>query len=436
MQLELLWSDIAFISIIVSLCVFIYILSKQYFFRQAVKFIFHRKIGIITFLILFSYFFIGILDSIHFTESNQYTISSLLDKALSPWATKYEKTYSAPFATHLYSKSVTINKNHAIKSSYIPLLYVNSINKIPQIIVKSIFFATTLYFLGIILILFYCYLRSYNLFNIKNIACWLFTIYCLMNVFIILSNLSANYHILGTDIVGQDVFYKATKSIRTGLIVGIFTTIITLPFAIFLGTIAGFYGGIIDDVIQYIYTTLNSIPSILLITSAVFLLQVYIKLHPNLFHSMALRADIRLLGLCCILGLSSWTNLCRLLRAETLKIKSLDFINAALSMKVNKLRIILRHIVPNIAHIILIVVIIDFSGLVLAEAILSYVGVGVDPTMLSWGNMINAARNELSREPIIWWTIFAAFIFMFILLLSANLFADLVKDAFDPKINH
>ena len=85
-------------------------------------------------------------------------------------------------------------------------------------------------------------------------------------------------------------------------------------------------------------------------------------------------------------------------------------------------------------HIVLITIVLDFSGLVLAEAILSYVGVGVDPTTMSWGNMINISRLELAREPIVWWPLLAALIAMFFLVLSANLFSDVVRDAFDPRV--
>ena len=94
----------------------------------------------------------------------------------------------------------------------------------------------------------------------------------------------------------------------------------------------------------------------------------------------------------------------------------------------------LRHILPNVMHIVLISLVMDFSGLVLAEAVLSYVGVGVDPNTISFGTMINAARMELAREPMVWWSLAAAFSFMFVLVLGANLFADAVRDAFDPRL--
>jgi peptide/nickel transport system permease protein len=85
-------------------------------------------------------------------------------------------------------------------------------------------------------------------------------------------------------------------------------------------------------------------------------------------------------------------------------------------------------------HIVLIAVVLDFSGLVLAEAVLSYINIGVDPTTNSWGNMINSARLEMARDPIVWWSLFAAFVFMFSLVLAANLFSDVVRDAFDPRL--
>jgi peptide/nickel transport system permease protein len=149
---------------------------------------------------------------------------------------------------------------------------------------------------------------------------------------------------------------------------------------------------------------------------------------------IAWRADRRLLSLCIIMGITSWTGLCRLIRGETLKLRELDYVQAALSFGVSRLRIIAQHIVPNLMHIVLISFILRFSGLVLAEAVLAYIGIGVDPSMESWGNMINTARLELAREPVVWWNLFAAFIFMFGLVLPANLFGDALRDALDPRL--
>jgi peptide/nickel transport system permease protein len=248
-------------------------------------------------------------------------------------------------------------------------------------------------------------------------------------------NLAGAYHVLGTDKVGQDVLYLSLKSIRTGLVIGTVTTLVMLPFAIFLGIAAGYFRGWVDDVIQYIYTVLSSIPSVLLIAAAVLMMQVTIEKHAEWFSSSVERADLRLLFLCLILGVTSWTGLCRLLRGEALKLRELEYIQAAQAFGVSSLRILSRHIVPNVMHIVLIAVVMDFSALVLAEAVLSYVGVGVDPSTNSFGTLINNARLEMGREPMVWWTLAAAFSFMLVLVLAANLFADAVRDAFDPRLN-
>ncbi|MDR2112026.1 MAG: ABC transporter permease, partial [Candidatus Accumulibacter sp.] len=211
--------------------------------------------------------------------------------------------------------------------------------------------------------------------------------------------LCGDYHVFGTDKVGQDVFYQILKSVRTALVIGLVTTLVTLPLAIALGILAGYFRGWVDDAIQYLYTTLSSIPGVLLIAAAVLMMQVLIDTHPKWFATAAERADLRLLALCFILGLTSWTSLCRLLRGETLKLRELEYIQAAQAFGVADLSILRRHILPNLMHIVIIALVMDFSGLVLAEAVLSYIGIGVDPTMMSFGTMINNARMELSREP-------------------------------------
>jgi peptide/nickel transport system permease protein len=262
----------------------------------------------------------------------------------------------------------------------------------------------------------------------------LITVAVVLVLVFVVGGLASKYHVLGTDKVGEDVLYQSLKSVRTGLVIGTLTTLVMLPAAIVLGIMAGYFSGWVDDVIQYLYTTLNSIPGVLLIAAAILMLQIYMANHQDDFNSLVERADLRLLFLCIILGVTSWTSLCRLLRGESLKLREMDFVQAATALGVSHTRVLVRHILPNVLHIVLITVVLDFSGLVLAEAVLSYVNIGVDPTTNSWGNMINSARLELAREPAVWWSLTAAFVFMFTLVLSANLFADVVRDAFDPRM--
>jgi len=245
--------------------------------------------------------------------------------------------------------------------------------------------------------------------------------------------LSGPYHLLGTDLTGNDVLYQALKSIRTAFVIGTLATVATLPLAVVLGLLAGYFKGWVDEAIQYLYTVLSSVPNVLLIAACVLMVQVFLDKNPDLFETGAERADLKLFLLCAVLGLTGWAGLCRLLRGETLKLRELEYVQAASAFGVGHGRIMLRHVFPNVAHLMLIVTVLEFSSLILYEAVLSYVGVGVDPSMNSFGGMINLARNEMSRDPVVWWSFAAAFGFMVTVVLAANLFADGVRDAFDPR---
>ena len=245
--------------------------------------------------------------------------------------------------------------------------------------------------------------------------------------------LMPHYHVFGTDRTGNDVLVQALKSIRSAFVIGALSTLATLPLALLLGVLAGYFKGWVDEVIQYVYTTLSSVPNVLLIAACVLMVQVFLDKNPEAFETAAERSDLKMLMLCLILGLTGWAGLCRLVRAETLKLRELDYVQAATAFGVSPARIMARHIVPNVMHLVLITVVLSFSELILYEAVLTYIGVGVDPLMNSFGGMINLARVEMSREPVVWWSFAAAFGFMVSLVLAANLFADGVRDAFDPK---
>ena len=246
-------------------------------------------------------------------------------------------------------------------------------------------------------------------------------------------SLMGGYHVFGTDVTGNDVLYQTLKSIRTAFVIGTLATLATLPLAVVLGIVAGYFRGWADELIQYLYTVLSSIPNILLIAACVLMVQVFLDQHPEFFETGVERADLKLFLLCAVLGLTGWAGLCRLLRGETLKLRELEYVQAAQAFGVSHTRIMVRHIFPNVAHLMLIVTVLEFSALILYEAVLSYVGVGVDPSMNSFGGMINFSRNEMSRDPVVWWPFASAFFFMVALVLAANLFADGVQEAFDPR---
>lgn len=435
------------------------------------------SVGMVSLLLLSLFVLVGVLDTLHFRaalpeKSNGQTVYSadvlsVFDVLAKDLKSRNEKTYSAPLATYLYAKESIEMPNGKVLRDYPRLRYGGAHLADPQRELSSDVLTRTAIgtleglLVGVLLIV-----TSYGLFHFvarhgtaglsdrqqmageeswiasfvqtvrnKPYRALLITVLVLSILFGITINLAAVYHVLGTDKVGQDVLYLSLKSIRTGLVIGTVTTLVMLPFALLFGIAAGYMRGWVDDVIQYLYTVLSSIPSVLLIAAAVLMMQVYIEMHPEWFETSAARADLRLLFLCLILGVTSWTGLCRLLRGETLKLRELEYIQAAQAFGVSSARILTRHIVPNVMHIVLIAVVMDFSSLVLAEAVLSYVGVGVDPSTMSFGTLINSARLEMGREPMVWWTLAAAFGFMLVLVLAANLFADAVRDAFDPRLN-
>ncbi len=421
-------------------------------------------IGMSALMVLALFIIVGLLDSLHYRPrleqgnargESVYSVEvlSVFDALAAPLRAHAERTYSAPFATRAYAKD-TIELPEGRQVREFPRLAYGGAHLKDESERDLDILATALRALAVALIFWWvlaaalCVTLGHRE-NRRAAEVWraiwtretevpLGAMFATLAVVMALAfpalALAPGYHILGTDKVGQDVFYLALKSIRTGLVIGTVTTLVLLPFAVLLGIMAGYFRGRVDDVIQYVYTTLNSIPAVLLIAAAVLMMQVQIDTHPELFPTAVQRADLRLLFLCIILGLTSWTGLARLLRGEALKLRELEYIQAAQAFGVSDGRIIVRHILPNLMHIVLISLVMDFSGLVLAEAVLSYVGVGVDPTMISFGTMINAARLEMAREPMVWWSLLAAFVFMFVMVLAANLFADAVRDAFDPRV--
>jgi peptide/nickel transport system permease protein len=219
-------------------------------------------------------------------------------------------------------------------------------------------------------------------------------------------------HLLGTDILGRDVVYRALKGARVALLIGAFTSLLVIPIALLFGVSAGYFGRRIDDGVFFLITVLASVPSLLLLIALI----------------MALGRGT--LQVCIALGVTGWVQFCRIARGETLKLREADYVDAARALGVSDMKIIVRHILPNIAHLIIITFALSFTGLVLSETILSYLGIGLEG---SWGQMIDQARNELSRTPIIWWNLAGASVLLFTLVLAVNLIADAMRDIADPR---
>lgn len=374
-------------------------------------------------LILF-FWLIAIFDCIHLGN-----MSTLLDLILKPLGEISEYSYSKPFAfMTLQPQMEMLHHKFILEPKH--LLYVASaintdsmvIFLVKQEVVKVLLLMTIISFL---LIFFIKKSKS-------KLKTFIYSLCFIMTFFLVLLQLSKYFHILGTGQIGQDVFYHSMKSVKTGLMIGLFTSMIILPFALSLGLMAGYFGGIVDYIIQYIYTLISSIPSVLFISAALLAWQFFSQNH-FLGISSYQDADNRLIMICILLGITNWSGLCRYIRAEVLRLRELDYIKAAKLLKTSTFKILFNHLLPNIMHLVIISIVLDFSALVLAESVLTYLGIGVSPLTISWGNMINAARLELAREPVIWWPLFSAFSLMFILVLACNFFADSFRKALNPR---
>jgi peptide/nickel transport system permease protein len=421
-----------------------------------------RPVAMVSSMVLGFFLLVALTDSIHYREAlpaaagqaTQYSseASSVLDKVLEPLAKARERSYSEPLSAVGFRKE-TFERDGVSVRDYPRLSFggqhlADPTQELSADISSKTWssFGLSLIIMGVTFLvgLSWAAVRSGQTFSVvwarfqSGQTDWPWRSMAITFAVMVLcitwvAMLSQGYHVFGTDRTGNSVLVFALKSVRTALVIGGLTTLVVLPLALLLGVMAGYLRGWVDEVIQYIYTLLASIPDVLLIAASVLLLQVFIDKNQGVFETALERADARLFFLCLILGITSFTGLCRLVRGETLKLRELEYIQSARAFGVSTPRVLWRHIVPNLMHLVLINTVMQFSSFVLAEAVLSYVGVGVDPKTASFGVMINTARAELAQSPLVWWSLTTAFGFMFLIVLSANLLADAVRDAFDPR---
>jgi peptide/nickel transport system permease protein len=466
-KLVFLATDVALYGLLAAIAFYAWHAWRTPTLRQTWRSVLHDPVAMAAAVVLLVFLLLAALDSVHFrpllppapgaaadaAPAYSTRTLSLLDVLLTGPREAREKTYSIPLGTHQYSKETMLVDGKSIRD--FPRLqfggrHLKDVDEewAPDVLRRSIAGLAGGAAGAVALWLAVGALRARAVrtgVGASLRAIWrrttdvpwrsiLLTASVLMLFAGWVAALWPYYHVFGTDQTGNDVLFQAMKSIRTAVVIGSLATLATLPFAIVFGILAGYYKGRVDDAIQYLYTMLSSIPSVLLIAAFVLMIQVFVDKNPQMFETGLERADIRLFLLSAILGLTGWAGLARLLRAETLKLSELDYVQAARAFGVSNIGIMRRHVLPNVTHIVLIVAVLDFSGLVLYEAVLSYVGVGVDPSTNSFGTMINSARNEMSRDPIVWWTLAVAFCFMVTLVLSMQFFASAVNEAFDPRV--
>lgn len=222
-------------------------------------------------------------------------------------------------------------------------------------------------------------------------------------------------HPFGFDVLGRSVWDRLVQGSRVALIVGFFSTAIAIPVGAALGLMAGYFRGWVDAFVVWLYSTLDAIPTILLLLAL----------------ALVLPTGKGLATVCIALGVTSWVSTCRVVRGEAIRQKELDYVRAARSMGAGNARILFVHVLPNVLHLVMVQASLVFVYAIKSEVILSYLGVGVQ-NFPSWGVMIDDARLELVGRGV-WWQFAAATTALFGLVLAFNVFNDALKDALDPK---
>jgi peptide/nickel transport system permease protein len=220
-------------------------------------------------------------------------------------------------------------------------------------------------------------------------------------------------HWLGTDNLGRSVALRLIQGTRIAFLVGVFTSLIAIPLGVILGLAGGYFGGKTDSFVVWLCATVSSMPSLLFILA------------------IALVAGKGLTGIVAGIGLTTWVGTCRTIRAETMNHRSRAYVQAAKTLGYSHARIMFRHILPNVAHIVLIQLSIRFPSAVSTEVFVSFLGIGVQGEP-SWGIMINNARTRLWQG--VWWEMAFTTLAIFSLVLVFNHLADVLRDKFDPAL--
>lgn len=228
--------------------------------------------------------------------------------------------------------------------------------------------------------------------------------------------------LFGTDFLGQSTLRKTIYGAKTSITVALCASFISLLIGVPLGAIAGYFRGWIDDVIVWFYTTLGTIPYILLVMAFA------VVLRDKTIFGWEIKG---ITAVYLAIGLTSWVGICRLIRGEIIKRKESEYVLSARAMGCSNGRIIFKHLLPNVFHIIIINFSLRFVSFIHAEVILSFLGLG-ETDKPSWGAMIDAARTELARN--VWWEMAAATVAIFFISLALNIFGDALRDCLDPKL--
>jgi peptide/nickel transport system permease protein len=224
---------------------------------------------------------------------------------------------------------------------------------------------------------------------------------------------SGSPYLLGTDQVGRDVLSRIIYGTRVALLVGIASVAISGAIGITLGLLSGFYGGLVDDVIGWLANVELAFPFILLAIAVVAVI------------------GSGLTNLIVVLSIVAWVVYARIVRAETLAVRDLEFIQAARVIGVGDARILFRHILPNVLTPVIVIATFEVARMIISEASLSFLGLGVEPRIPSWGSMLADGRQYLSTG---WWIATFPGLGIMLTVLAINLVGDWLRDVLDPRL--
>ena len=227
--------------------------------------------------------------------------------------------------------------------------------------------------------------------------------------------------LLGTDAQGRSILFRGIYSIKVAIQIGVVTALVSVLIGAVLGSAAGYFGGWVDTLVVWLYTTFSSIPNLVLLVVIAYAFQ-------------ATDSDVKdtLLPVYLAFCATFWIGTCRVVRGETMKLKQLEYIQAAKTAGFGSLRVLFRHVLPNTSHLLLINFSLLLIGAIKSEVILSFLGLGVK-SQPSWGVMIRDAGNNGDVMTGFFWQIGTATALMFVLVLAFNILSDALQDAFDPK---
>jgi peptide/nickel transport system permease protein len=235
----------------------------------------------------------------------------------------------------------------------------------------------------------------------------------------------------GTTSAGKSVLLRVFHGTKVAFVVGTLGAGMAVLIGTTLGLIAGWFGRAVDELVVYIYSTVASIPYLLLMLALAFVVRQgpMAGWYRDQFFSDYL--SLGLFNIIVVIGLTSWVTLCRLIRAEVKKVRELEYVQAARAMGMSDTRILVYHVLPNVMHLVIINFSLTFVTAIKSEVILTFLGVGVDREP-SWGQMIADARSELMKG--VWWPLLASAVALFVLTLSVNYVGDALRDALDPRL--